>query len=329
MLWEEKYYFCISVKNCNLFCFLARFPSISSLFCLPFYFFCTISDPPVYLSLCSCFSPSSLSQAFLASLSSFPFTPSQDKQPLFWGMSAICSKKLTSFWMSFRSWSPKGGKITNLVLFHNLSLCFSFFLVYAIHFFPSSSLTSCTSLTWNSDSQICQFQHPVTFVLNLTFFLFQPVWLFVLIFLSCLLHADLSYVWNFHHSSPINTRGKNWTPVLMPLSSPCQAPLTVHTNIQHTLEWLCGKALPIWHLLIIELFVKSYFSVMTWSGRFSDDKDACKCVCVSVFIVGVRVVRLNQEHLKKFLYFFSSHTFPCVVCRNAVVLHVCLPAKLF
>lgn len=55
-------------------------------------------------------------------------------------MSAICSKKLTSFWMSFRSGSPKGGKITNLVLFHNLSLCFSFFLVYAaLYFLPTLS----------------------------------------------------------------------------------------------------------------------------------------------------------------------------------------------
>lgn len=127
------------------------FPSFSSLHCRSFISFAQ-SQILLSISLFLFFSSSSssLSQAFFASLFSLPFTPSQDKQPLFWGMSAICSKKLTSFWIVFSAGSLKGGKITNLVPFHNLSLCFSFFLVHAVLFFlPPNSLTTCSSLAWN------------------------------------------------------------------------------------------------------------------------------------------------------------------------------------
>lgn len=259
---EAKYYYCTSAENCHLlFCWvflINRFPKHLISLLPPLFISFAQSQILLSIFLFLFLHPPLLSQAFLASLSSLPFTPSQDKQPLFWGMSAICSKKLTSFWMLFRAKSQKGGKITNLVLFHNLSLCFSFFLVYAALFFSSfNSLTTWTSLTGPSrnfpDSWVSTPFHLYVWPC------FQPVWPHrVFRFPTCLLEPDLFCVRNFHHSSPINTWGENRTRVLRPLSSLCRVPLRETHTHKHTLQSFCGKTLPIWHLLIGDLFGKVF-----------------------------------------------------------------------
>lgn len=53
--------------------------------------------------LFSCSSPCPLFSKHSLYLSPLSSTPSQDKQPLFWGMSAICSKEHPRSWMLFRT----------------------------------------------------------------------------------------------------------------------------------------------------------------------------------------------------------------------------------
>lgn len=219
-VWEAKYYSCRSAETVICF-FLSPGSHASHLssFCLVFLLHNLKSSCP---SLCSCLRPpSSLSHAFLASLFSLPFTPSQDKQPLFRGMSAICSKKLTSFWTPFRSGSPKGGKITNLVLFHNLPLCFSFFLVYAALFSPPT-LSRLVHLSlepeWFQDVWVSTPCHLYVWPFvppSPTSLTIQSPRIPVLF-----VKADLFSFGNFHHSPLTNTRGENWAAVLIALGSP-------------------------------------------------------------------------------------------------------------
>lgn len=82
-------------------------------------------------------------------------------------MSAICSKRI---WMPFRPGSPRGGKLTNLVLFHNPFLCFSFFLVGAPLFFPSRLSHDFIPLI----KLICELRRSRLLVFNLIFSLFLP-----------------------------------------------------------------------------------------------------------------------------------------------------------
>ena len=219
-VWEAKYYSCRSAETVICFCFIAWFPCISSLFFLSCISFAQ-SQILLSISLFLFAPPSFLSHAFLASLFSLPFTPSQDKQPLFRGMSAICSKKLTSFWTPFRSGSPKGGKITNLVLFHNLPLCFSFFLVYAALFSPPT-LSRLVHLSlepeWFQDVWVSTPCHLYVWPFvppSLTSLTIQSPRIPILF-----VKADLFSFRNFHHSSLINTRGENRAPVLIALGSP-------------------------------------------------------------------------------------------------------------
>lgn len=96
-----------------------------------------------FISLFLFFRPPRFSRTWLRpSTRSTPVGPSQDKHALYWSMSAICSKRI---WMPFRPGSPRGGKLTNLVLFHNPFLCFSFFLVGAPLFFLQTLTTSSLS----------------------------------------------------------------------------------------------------------------------------------------------------------------------------------------
>lgn len=81
------------------------------------------------LSLCSCFCPPPSPQNVVASLLSL--CPSLHPK-----INNLCTEACQlfvqkGFWMPFRPGSPRGGKLTNLVLFHNPFLCFSFFLVGA------------------------------------------------------------------------------------------------------------------------------------------------------------------------------------------------------
>lgn len=205
---RTKYYFIRSPKTVICFFVFLKFSQASHLASTSLLFLLH-NLKSCCPSLCSCFLPSSLSQAFLASHFSLLYTSSQDKQPLFWGMSAICSKNLTSFWMLFRAGSPKGGTITNLVLFHNISLCFSFFLVCAALFSNRPTLSRLISLLWNL--VIPGF---VSFValshLCLTS-CSKPVWPYrVFRFLCCLLNTDLFSIRAFQHSSLTYTWGKNW-----------------------------------------------------------------------------------------------------------------------
>lgn len=63
----------------------------------------------------SCSSPCPLSSKRSPHLSPLSSTPPQDKQPLFWGTSAICSKEHTRSWMLFRS----GRKMFKILFSHS------------------------------------------------------------------------------------------------------------------------------------------------------------------------------------------------------------------
>lgn len=206
------------------FVFIARFPSISSLFCLPFF---AQSQILLFISL-FLFLPSSFFQTFVASLFSLPFTPSQDKQPLYWGMSAICSKKLLD---AVQTWVPEGREAYKFSAFSQSLPLFFISLGLLYSFFSSKSHDFISHL--KSSDSLCELQCPATFMLNFVFLLFLPIWPYrVLKFPSCSLNADLFSGSNFHHSSQINTQRENQTPVLMPLSSLCQVPWRV--TLKHT-----------------------------------------------------------------------------------------------
>lgn len=128
------------------------FPYICRSCHLIFIFFDIMSNRPVHLYIF--WSPPSLpgfSYASLLSLS-LSFTPSQDKQPLFGGMSAICSKKLTKFLDAVQSSVPEGrGDYKFSAFSQSLPLFFIFLgLSPSLFFFSSNSLTTRTCLAWNS-----------------------------------------------------------------------------------------------------------------------------------------------------------------------------------
>lgn len=100
-------------QSCH-FCLIVLFPGISS-------------PVPLHVSL------SSRLSLHLSPLSS---TPSQDKQPLFWGMSAICSKKLTRSWMLISIWVSNGRETFKILCFHILFFSLWSMLHFFLQLFP-------------------------------------------------------------------------------------------------------------------------------------------------------------------------------------------------
>lgn len=132
--------FLLVCQSCH-FCLIVQFPRNSS---------------PVPLHV-------PLSSKFSLHLSPLSSAPSQDKQPLFWGMSAICSKELIRSWMLISSGSLMGGKLSKFCVFtfffcctfsynffHRFSLKHTEILIKNSHLTPSVAFSAC-SLSLSSD----------------------------------------------------------------------------------------------------------------------------------------------------------------------------------
>lgn len=176
----------------------ARFPSVSSLSYLSSF---TQSQVFHFISL-FLFLPSSFSpECRCIPPLPLPFAPSQDKQPLYWGMSAICSKRLLD---AVQTWVSEGRKAYK---FSTFSQSLPLFFIFLGRRYPIFFLQALSQLHPSLKTDTWAPKHPTINAL-----------LYVLPFPTTLTRKSSNYllVRTFHHPCLINTQRENQT-VLTPL----------------------------------------------------------------------------------------------------------------
>lgn len=147
----------------------ARFPSVSS----PSYLSSFAQSPvfhfiSLFLCLPSAFSPECRCIPPLP----LPFTPSQDKQPLYWGMSAICSKRLLDAVQTRVSEGRKAYK------FSTFSQSLPLFFIFLGRRYPTFFFFSRLSHDFIPHLKLIhELRSTQPSTLYFTFLLLQPLWL--------------------------------------------------------------------------------------------------------------------------------------------------------